>query len=106
MRFPSRSPRYSCFFGFIVILPFVLLKKGHRAFRTTHFYSHFLRGAVGVAAIVAGFYATTGLPLTASTAISFTAPLFMVRTAIFLLGEKVRWRQGLATVAAALSAYW
>jgi drug/metabolite transporter (DMT)-like permease len=90
---------FRCFFGFLAILPFVLSKKGHHAFRTTHFYGHFLRGAVGVAAMVGGFYATTRLPLTDSTAISFTAPLFMILTAIFLLGEKVRWRRGLATVA-------
>jgi len=86
-------------FGFFAILPFVLRKKGHHAFRTTHPYGHFLRGATGVAAMVAGFYATTRLPLTDSTAISFTAPLFMILTAIFLLGEKVRWRRGLATLA-------
>jgi drug/metabolite transporter (DMT)-like permease len=49
--------------------------------------------------MVAGFYATTRLPLTDSTAISFTAPLFMILTAIFLLGETVRWRRGLATLA-------
>ena len=90
---------FRCFLGFIAFLPFVLLKKGRRAFRTTHFYGHFLRAAIGVAAIIAGFYATTRLPLTDSTAISFTAPLFMILTAIFLLGEKVRWRRGLATVA-------
>ena len=64
---------FRCFFGFIAFLPFVLLKKGRRAFRTTHFYGHFLRAAIGVAAIIAGFYATTRLPLTDSTAISFTA---------------------------------
>src|SRR5208282_5543781 len=79
---------FRCFFGFIAILPFVLLKPGRQAFRTTHFRGHFLRGAIGVAALVAGFYATTRLPLTDSTAISFTAPLFMILTAIFLLGEK------------------
>ena len=90
---------FRCFFGFLAILPFVFSKKGHHAFRTTHFYGHFLRGAVGVAAMVGGFYATTRLPLTDSTAISFTAPLFMILTAIFLLGEKVRWRRGLATAA-------
>jgi drug/metabolite transporter (DMT)-like permease len=90
---------FRCFFGFIAILPFVLLKPGRQAFRTTHFRGHFLRSAIGVAALVAGFYATTRLPLTDSTAISFTAPLFMILTAIFLLGEKVRWRRGLATVA-------
>ena len=90
---------FRCFFGFIAILPFVLLKPGRHAFRTTHFYGHFVRAAIGVAAIIAGFYATTRLPLSDSTAISFTAPLFMILTAIFLLGEKVRWRRGLATVA-------
>ena len=95
----SQIAFFRCFFGFIAILPFVLLKPGRHALRTTHFYGHFLRGALGVAAIVAGFYATTRLPLTDSTAISFTAPLFMILTAIFLLGEKVRWRRGLATVA-------
>jgi len=82
-----------------VILPLVLRNKGHHAFRTTHPYGHFLRGAVGVTSMVAGFYATTRLPLTDSTAISFTAPLFMILTAVFLLGEKVRWRRGLATIA-------
>jgi drug/metabolite transporter (DMT)-like permease len=90
---------FRCFFGFIAILPFVLLKPGRQAFRTTHFRGHFLRGAIGVAALVASFYATTRLALTDSTAISFTAPLFMILTAIFVLGEKVRWRRGLATVA-------
>jgi hypothetical protein len=53
---------------------------GRQAFRTTHPYGHFLRGAVGVAATIAGFYATIRLPLTDSTAISFTAPLFMILT--------------------------
>ena len=90
---------FRCFFGFIAILPFVLLKPGRQAFRTTHFRGHFLRGAIGVAALVASFYATTRLALTDSTAISFTAPLFMILTAIFVLGEKVRWRRGLATAA-------
>lgn len=90
---------FRCFFGLIAILPFVLLKPGRHAFRTIHLCGHFLRGALGVAAVVAGFYATTRLPLTDSTAISFTAPLFMIVTAIVLLGEKIRWRRGLATVA-------
>jgi drug/metabolite transporter (DMT)-like permease len=62
---------------------------------TTPFYGHFLRGAIGIAAF--GFYATIRLPLTDSTAISFTVPLLMILTAIFLLGEKVRWRRGLGT---------
>jgi hypothetical protein len=40
-----------------------------------------------VAAIVAGFYATTRLPLTDSTTISFTAPPFiMILTAINRFG--------------------
>jgi drug/metabolite transporter (DMT)-like permease len=90
---------FRCFFGFAAILPFVLLERGHHVFRTTHPWGHLLRGAVGVGAMVAGFYATTRLPLTDSTALSFTAPLFMILTAIFLLGEKVRWRRGLATLA-------
>jgi drug/metabolite transporter (DMT)-like permease len=89
---------FRCFFGFVVTLPFVLRKTGHRAFRTTHPWGHFLRGALGFASMIAGFYATTHLPLTDSTAISFTTPLFMILTAIFLLGETVRWRRGLATL--------
>ncbi len=88
---------FRCLFGFAAILPFILLEKGHHAFRTTHHWGHFLRGAIGVGAMVAGFYATTRLPLTDSTAISFTAPLFMIITAVLLLGETVRWRRGLAT---------
>jgi drug/metabolite transporter (DMT)-like permease len=90
---------FRCLFGFVGILPFVLFEKGHRAFRTTHPWGHFVRAALGVASMVAGFYATTKLPLTDSTAISFTAPMFMIPIAIVLLGEKVRWRRGLATLA-------
>ncbi len=90
---------FRCLFGFLAILPFVLLERGHHVFRTTHPWGHLLRGAVGVGAMVAGFYATTRLALTNSTALSFTAPLFMILTAILLLGEKVRWRRGLATLA-------
>ena len=101
----SQIAFFRCFFGFIAILPFVLLKPGRHTFRTTHFCGHFLRGAIGVAGLVAGFYATTRLPLTDSTAISFTAPLFMILTAIFLLGEQVRWRRG-SPLLPALSAYW
>jgi drug/metabolite transporter (DMT)-like permease len=89
---------FRCLFGFAATLLFVLPKRGHHAFRTTHPYGHFLRGAVGVGAMIAGFYATTRLPLTDSTAISFTSPLFMILTVFFLLGEKVRWRRGLATL--------
>src|SRR5260370_34618041 len=48
---------------------------------------------------MAGFRGRTRRRMTDSTAISFTAPLFMILTAIFMLGEKVRWRRGLATVA-------
>src|SRR5260370_17471729 len=46
---------------------------------------------------MAGFRGRTRRRMTDSTAISFTAPLFMILTAIFMLGEKVRWRRGLAT---------
>ena len=86
-------------FGLLAVLPVAFGQRGRHAFRTTHPWGHVLRGAVAVAAMIAGFYATARLPLTDSTAISFTAPLFMILTAIFLLGEKVRWRRGLATIA-------
>jgi drug/metabolite transporter (DMT)-like permease len=47
----SQIAFFRCFFGFIAILPFVLLTPGRHAFRTTHFCGHFLRGAVGVAGL-------------------------------------------------------
>ncbi|MBV9858783.1 MAG: DMT family transporter [Alphaproteobacteria bacterium] len=90
---------FRCAVAFLATLPFVLHKKGHGAFRTIHPFGHLLRGGVGVAAMMASFFATARLPLTTSTAISFTTPLFMIPIAVLLLGEIVRWRRGLATLA-------
>jgi drug/metabolite transporter (DMT)-like permease len=88
---------FRCLFGFAATLPFLWRARGRHAFRTTHPLGHFLRGVLSVASMIAGFYATTQLPLTTSTAISFTSPMFMIPVAIVLLGESVRWRRGLAT---------
>src|ERR1700761_7313684 len=76
---------FRCFFAFVATAPFILSKKGHHAFRTIHPVGLLMRGAIGVAGMLTAFFATTHLPLTTSTAISFTTPLFMIPIAVLLL---------------------
>ena len=58
---------------------------------------HVLRGSVGTAAVVAGFFALVQMPLADFIALTFTTPLFMILLAVLLLGERVRWRRWTAT---------
>jgi hypothetical protein len=60
-------------------------------------FDHFLRATIGVAAIIAGFYTRRPNYPDWSAAINYR-PAVLILTAIFLLGGKVRWRRGLATV--------
>lgn len=84
-------------FGFLTVLPLAMWA-GLAALRTRHPLRHLSRGLIGAFGMFCGFYALTHLPLADSTAISFTTPLFLVLLAMLILGERVRWRRGTATV--------
>ncbi len=60
------------------------------ATRTRNFTSHMRRGVIGSTGMFCGFAATTMLPLSDATAISYAAPLITVVLAAWLLKETVR----------------
>jgi drug/metabolite transporter (DMT)-like permease len=77
-------------FSLLAILPFLtrseLSLKGHGLWPV-----HFLRAAVKLIGLTAGFFAITMLPLSTFTAIAFTAPLFVTLGSVLFLGERLRW---------------
>lgn len=89
---------FRCFFGVLVLIPFVATGSGRGAFVTDRPKLHLLRASLALLFMVTNFYAVTKLPLAAGVSISFTRPLFMIVLAALFLGERVRWRRSLATV--------
>jgi len=85
-------------FGVAALIP-VLLVRGLGVFRTSRPGLHMLRVCGSFCNLTLGFYALSHLPLATATALSFTQPLFMILLAASVLGEMVRWRRGLATLA-------
>ncbi len=89
---------YRNFFGMLIIVP-LLIRSGWGGLRTSHFRLLFLRGFLGIIALLAWFYSLVHVPLTEATALSFTAALFTALAAIVFLGERVRFRRWAAIVA-------
>ena len=88
---------FRALFGFLAIAPFVL-RPGAGGIRTTRPGLHTLRGVMGAAAMLSGFYAVTVLPLALATSLSFSRSLFMIVLATLFLGEVVRARRWTATI--------
>jgi drug/metabolite transporter (DMT)-like permease len=80
------------------VLP-MLLRLGPGVLKTRRLGAHLRRGLFAAAAMTCGFYAVTQLPLADATVLSFTKPFFLIGFAALFLGEKVRWRRTLATLA-------
>ena len=59
---------------------------------------HALRASLSLGSMLCGFTAVTLIPLTESTALSFTAPLFSTAGAALFLGETVRLRRWTAVL--------
>ncbi|MFM8941485.1 MAG: DMT family transporter, partial [Phenylobacterium sp.] len=81
-------------FAFIPVLLYIWKTTGFGVLRTRRPGAHLVRSAVGLTGMVCGFTAVSLLPLTQSTAISFSAPLFMVALSALILKEPVglhRW---------------
>lgn len=94
---PLQISFFRCFFGGLMVLPFIFVSAGTRAFRTKRFGGHFVRAAAGYIAMALAFYSIVHMPLADATALGFTRPLFMVVLAVLFLGEVVRWRRWSAT---------
>ncbi|MGI9419494.1 MAG: DMT family transporter [Geminicoccaceae bacterium] len=84
-------------FGLALVLPLVL-PLGMKAFRTRRPALLAGRGIAGAVGMMAGFYAVVHMPLAEATAITFTAPLFVVLLAGVFLGETVDRNRWLATI--------
>lgn len=81
-------------FAFIPVLLYIWKTTGFGVLRTRRPGAHLVRSTVGLTGMVCGFTAVSLLPLTQSTAISFSAPLFMVALSALILKEPVgvhRW---------------
>jgi drug/metabolite transporter (DMT)-like permease len=87
------------FFRQFTAIPLILAfagfsRGGFGQLRTTRLSAHMRRMMLGVSAMALNFTAAIALPLTQSTAIGYTIPLFGTILAVFLLGERVgvaRW---------------
>jgi drug/metabolite transporter (DMT)-like permease len=81
-------------FAFIPLGIYIWRTTGPRVVLTRRPVGHLFRSAIGISAMVASFSALQYLPLTAATAFSFAAPLFMTMLSAALLRERVgphRW---------------
>lgn len=86
------------FFGLVVMLPWLLTGDGFRQLATPRFGLYLSRAVLGIAAMLAFFWALTAMPIAEAVALSFTAPLFVTVGAALVLGEVVRARRWSATI--------
>ena len=83
-------------FGLLVLLPLVW-HAGWRAYVPNNLAGQFTRGAVHTVGLVMWFLALPHLALADTTAIGFTAPLFIMIGAWLFLREPMRWERWAAT---------
>jgi drug/metabolite transporter (DMT)-like permease len=79
--------------GLLVMVPWIL-RRGIASFRPAQPMGHVWRGAIHSAALLIWFYAIPFVPIAETTAIGFTAPLFVLIGAALFLKERVdavRW---------------
>ncbi len=82
------------FFAFVPVLLYVWRTSGFAVLKTRRPLGHLTRSTMGLTGMVCGFTAVGLLPLTQSTALSFSAPLFMTALSALVLREPVgrhRW---------------
>lgn len=84
-------------FQLVFLVP-LIMRLGVYQLATSRWRLHLLRGLIGAAAIQAGFYALTALPLAEATALTFSRALFLTVFAIIFLGEKVGLHRWTATI--------
>ena len=81
-------------FAFVPVLIYIWRTTGFGVLKTRRPLGHLMRSSVGLVAMIFGFTAVSLLPLTQSTAISFSSPLFMTALSALILHEPVgrhRW---------------
>jgi drug/metabolite transporter (DMT)-like permease len=81
-------------FAFVPVLIYVHHTSGFSVLKTRRPLGHLMRSAVGLTAMFCGFSAVALMPLTQSTALAFSSPLFMTALSALILKEPVgrhRW---------------
>ena len=81
-------------FAFVPVLIYIWRTSGFGVLKTRRPMGHLARSGVGLTGMVCGFTAVSLLPLTQSTALSFSSPLFMTALSALILREPVgrhRW---------------
>jgi drug/metabolite transporter (DMT)-like permease len=81
---------------FILVLALFLPREGRALFATSNLKLEVGRGLFLLGSTICNFIAVVYLPLTITSAISFTMPLILCALSIPLLGETVGWRRWLA----------
>ena len=91
--FQAQFLRYA--FGLLVMLP-LILRAGLAAYVPKQIGGQFVRGVVHTAGLCFWFVALPKIPLADTTAIGFTAPIFIMVGAYLVFKEPMRWERWLA----------
>jgi drug/metabolite transporter (DMT)-like permease len=83
--------------GFVVMLPFIA-RAGLASYRPHHLGGQFVRGAVHSVGLALWFAAIPHITIADTTAIGFTAPIFIMLGAAWVFREKMRWERWLAAL--------
>lgn len=82
---------FRSFFATLPVIALFLLRGELRtALSTGNFIGHLMRGLVGVASMMFGFFALTRLPLPEAIALNYAQPLLVVVFSAMFLGETIR----------------
>lgn len=85
--------------AFPVVLVVVIALGGRRALRTQYLAVHGVRGLLNIISASFFYLGLRALPLAETTAIAFSAPLFVTALSVLVLKEQVDGRRWLAVVA-------
>ena len=86
-------------FALLALAPLAMQQGGIGVLRTRNPLGHVVRAGFGIVGMLASFYGYVHLPIATVTALGFAMPLFLTVLSFLLLGERVRWRRGLAVIA-------
>ncbi|MCP3658890.1 MAG: DMT family transporter [Bacteroidetes bacterium] len=84
-------------FSTITLLP-IIIYKGINSLKTKRIFLHIFRGFIFSLAIVIWNSGLSKSPLTTSTIIGFSSPIFIVLFAFIFLREKITWKISIATI--------
>jgi len=93
------------FFGLLLIIP-IVFSYGIENLKTNIIHWHLARSIMGLGAMYCFFYSIAHIPLADSVLLSYTSPLFAPIIAIFILGELITARLGVALIVGFIGVYF